>query len=72
MKTRHQAQSNIASSIKETNAFVYEAPHRLKETLSAMAEILGDREIAVTRELTKKYEEFIRGTISKKRKHKLI
>lgn len=48
---------------KETIIF-YEAPHRLKETLSVMAEILGDREIAVTRELTKKYEEFIRGTIT--------
>ncbi|UII55996.1 16S rRNA (cytidine(1402)-2'-O)-methyltransferase [Cytobacillus spongiae] len=42
----------------------YEAPHRLKETLQLMEETFGDRTIALCRELTKKFEEFIRGTIS--------
>ncbi len=41
----------------------YESPHRLKETLAIMLDILGDRKIAICRELTKKFEEFIRGTI---------
>jgi 16S rRNA (cytidine1402-2'-O)-methyltransferase len=41
----------------------YESPYRLKETLSIMLDVLGNRNIAVCRELTKKYEEFIRGTI---------
>ena len=43
---------------------VYESPHRLKETLKHMLDILGDRNIVLCRELTKKFEEFIRGTIS--------
>lgn len=43
---------------------VYESPHRLKETLKHMLDILGDRKIVLCRELTKKFEEFIRGTIS--------
>lgn len=43
---------------------VYESPHRLKETLKSMLDILGDRKIVLCRELTKKFEEFIRGTIS--------
>jgi 16S rRNA (cytidine1402-2'-O)-methyltransferase len=43
---------------------LYEAPHRLKETLTIMLEILGDRRIVLSRELTKKYEEFIRGSLS--------
>lgn len=39
----------------------YEAPHRLKETLKVIHEVLGNRKISVSRELTKKFEEFIRG-----------
>lgn len=42
---------------------LYEAPHRLKETLKVLYEHLGNRKIALCRELTKKYEEFIRGSI---------
>ena len=42
----------------------HEAPHRLKETLTDMLEVFGDRNIVIGRELTKKFEEFIRGTIS--------
>ncbi|WP_010285194.1 16S rRNA (cytidine(1402)-2'-O)-methyltransferase [Bacillus timonensis] len=41
----------------------YEAPHRLKETLKLMREILGNRKMTVSRELTKKFEEFIRGDL---------
>lgn len=42
----------------------YEAPHRLAETLAAMAEGLGaDRPAAVARELTKRFEEVRRGTL---------
>jgi 16S rRNA (cytidine1402-2'-O)-methyltransferase len=42
----------------------YEAPHRLKETLKAMNEVLENRKIAVVRELTKKFEEITRGTLN--------
>lgn len=48
---------------KETLIF-YEAPHRIKSTLNNMLQILGDRPIAICRELSKMYEEIIRGTIS--------
>ena len=41
----------------------YESPHRLKETLKDMLKILGNRKIAVNRELTKKYQEIIREDI---------
>lgn len=42
---------------------LYEAPHRLKETLTLIEEQMGDRKIVLCRELTKKFEEFIRGTV---------
>ena len=48
---------------KETIIF-YEAPHRIKDMLIDLLDIFGDREIALARELTKKFEEIIRGTIS--------
>jgi 16S rRNA (cytidine1402-2'-O)-methyltransferase len=43
----------------------YEAPQRLAATLSDMLDVFGDRETAVGRELTKIYEEFIRGMLSR-------
>lgn len=47
---------------------LYESPHRLKETLTLMEEFLGaDRRIVLCRELTKKFEEFLRGTIGEAR-----
>lgn len=50
---------------KLTDTFIlYESPHRLKDTLSLMHDILGNRSIVVSRELTKKFEEFTRGYIS--------
>jgi len=42
----------------------YEAPHRLKESLQDMQQIIGEREIVVGRELSKVHEEFLRGTVS--------
>ncbi|WP_432662237.1 16S rRNA (cytidine(1402)-2'-O)-methyltransferase [Wukongibacter baidiensis] len=42
----------------------YESPHRLKDTLKDMKEVLDDRSIVAARELTKKYEELVRGSIS--------
>ncbi|NWF92881.1 MAG: 16S rRNA (cytidine(1402)-2'-O)-methyltransferase [Syntrophaceae bacterium] len=48
---------------KETLIF-YESPHRITETLKDIAEILGDREMVLTRELTKVYEEIFRGKVS--------
>ena len=43
---------------------VFEAPHRLRAALADMREVLGDRPVAVCRELTKLHEEVFRGTLS--------
>lgn len=49
-------------NIKYTMIF-YEAPHRITKTLEEMLEILGNRKISISREITKKFEEVYRGTI---------
>lgn len=41
----------------------YEAPHRIKETLLDIMEVLGNRKISISREISKKYEEIYRGTV---------
>ncbi|MDU4861352.1 MAG: 16S rRNA (cytidine(1402)-2'-O)-methyltransferase [Terrisporobacter othiniensis] len=48
---------------EERTMIFYESPHRLKDTLKDMLKILGNREISVNRELTKKYQEVIRQDI---------
>jgi len=47
---------------KRTLVF-YEAPHRMLKVLDDIATVLGDRQVVLARELTKKHEEFIRGTV---------
>lgn len=50
---------------RETRTIIlYEAPHRLVKTLEELSENLGDRKIALCRELTKKHETVFRGSLS--------
>ncbi len=50
---------------REETLIFYEAPHRLLKTLTDMQQVFGeDRRISVSREITKKFEEHIRGTLS--------
>lgn len=48
---------------EEKTIIIYESPHRILKTLNDLKEILGNRKIALGRELTKKYEEINRGKI---------
>lgn len=60
-----QRRERLRSLAGETRTILfYEAPHRIKATLTDLREILGDREIVLAREVTKVYEEFLRGPIS--------
>jgi 16S rRNA (cytidine1402-2'-O)-methyltransferase len=43
---------------------IFESPHRMKRTLEDLHAALGDRQVAVVREITKKFEEIFRGTLS--------
>ncbi len=54
----------LLEELKEERGTIvfYESPHRVKKTLVDVAEIMGDRPVALARELTKMFEETIRGT----------
>jgi 16S rRNA (cytidine1402-2'-O)-methyltransferase len=49
--------------IEDRTIILYEAPHRIEDTLSDAREILGDRPACLAREVTKLHEEFRRGTL---------
>ena len=42
----------------------YEAPHRIERMLGHCLDVLGDRKACLAREITKRHEEFLRGTLS--------
>ena len=55
---------------REETLIFYEAPHRLLKTLSDMCEVFGeDRRVSVSREITKKFEEHIRGSLAEVLNH---
>lgn len=61
-KNKRKEKLKQLKEMKSTLIF-YESPHRIKAMLKDMEAILGNREIAVARELTKKFEEVLRGEI---------
>src|SRR6476646_8004189 len=65
---RRERELRAAAEREETSLF-FESPHRLLKTLTACKEIMPDRQICVARELTKKFEEFRRGTAAELEAH---
>ena len=64
-RSRKEKKKELEELRKKDGALIfYESPHRLKETLALLHEYLGDRPVVLARELTKRFEEYIRGTIS--------
>ncbi len=61
-KNARQKELKDISTVPGTLIF-YESPHRLKDTLTDMLTILGNRQAAVVREITKKFEETKRGSL---------
>lgn len=59
---KRKKELEILKSHKETMIF-YESPHRIVETLDNMLEVFGNRNISISREISKKFEEIYRGTI---------
>lgn len=58
-----QKELSLLAEIPATLIF-YESPQRIEETLKDMLSVFGDRQAAVVRELTKKFEQTVRGTLT--------
>jgi len=61
-KGRQTCLKNLAT--EERTIILYESPHRIKKTVSELKTLLSDRQIVLGREITKKFEEFFRGSLS--------
>jgi 16S rRNA (cytidine1402-2'-O)-methyltransferase len=69
-RRKGQRQRLLSSISDEARTIVaFEAPHRVREALTDIEEILGDRRVSVCRELTKVHEEVFRGRVSQAREH---
>lgn len=64
-KTSLQQETLTALKERQETIIFYEAPHRLAKTLQNMVAVIGpERPVVLARELTKRYEEFIRGSLA--------
>lgn len=69
-RRKGQRQRLLSSIVDEPRTIVaFETPHRIREALSDIEEILGDRRLSVCRELTKVHEEIFRSRVSQAREH---
>jgi 16S rRNA (cytidine1402-2'-O)-methyltransferase len=69
-RRKGQRQHLLSSIVDERRTIVaFETPHRLREALSDIEEILGNRRLSVCRELTKIHEEIFRGRVSQAWEH---
>ena len=61
---KREARRKVLESLSRLDCTLvfYEAPHRILETLQDISDVYGEREVVLTRELTKLHEEFLRGT----------
>jgi 16S rRNA (cytidine1402-2'-O)-methyltransferase len=62
IKSGRRERELLAAVNREETTIFFESPYRLTKTLAACVEIMPDRHLCVARELTKKFEEFHRGT----------
>lgn len=61
--SKQKRELQALKTLKYTMIF-YEAPHRIMKTLNMMLEVFGDRDISISREITKKFETVYRGKLS--------
>jgi 16S rRNA (cytidine1402-2'-O)-methyltransferase len=64
VKSGQRARELIAAAERADTTIFFESPYRLTKTLAACVELIPERRLCVARELTKKFEEFQRGTAS--------
>jgi 16S rRNA (cytidine1402-2'-O)-methyltransferase len=69
VKSGRRERELLAAVNREETTIFFESPYRLTKTLAACIEIMPDRQLCVARELTKKFEEFQRGTASELLSH---
>ena len=62
MKSGQRERELRAAADRAETTIFFESPYRILKTLAACAELMPDRQLCVARELTKKFEEFRRGT----------
>ena len=62
-ETKREKELTALKEYSETLIF-YESPHRINKTMKSLLKVMGERNVVIARELTKKFEEIIRGTTS--------
>ena len=66
LNSRESKRKKELEGLKEVNCSIifYEAPHRIIQVLGEMLNVFGDRNVSISREISKKYESVYRGTLS--------